>query len=273
MILKFVLTEHFQAIKKEGGKRCNVYFSLKYFHDQNTHSEGFEDIATFCPALSTIFLDTPEKEVLRLIPTFQSLKKLKFNKIEYEELLEILKKTKNKITSIDLVTCSGSLDIGGLSQMCPNLINLEIYYSKHVISKSPVQFLNVRKIVVYGTDISGDAANDILENSSNVEHITLNSASTLDYNRLLNILNRGSLAKVAELAIMSAPCLDLQCLELLIEKLPELQIVGRLEGWKVTSSQLEDLRKRVKKENYDLTLWYNLPLHVELGMDPDILDL
>ena len=114
MILNFVLTKHFQAIKKEGGKRCNIYFSLKYFHDQNTHSEGFEDIATFCPALSTIFLDTPEKDVLRLIPTFQSLKKLKFNKIEYEELLEILKKTKNKITSIDLVTCSGSLDIGGL---------------------------------------------------------------------------------------------------------------------------------------------------------------
>ena len=81
------------------------------------------------------------------------------------------------------------------------------------------------------------------------------------------------MAKVAELAIISAPCLDLQCLELLIEKLPELRIVGRLEGWKVTSSQLEDMRKRVKKENYDLTLWYNLPLHVELGMDPDILDL
>ena len=218
-------------------------------------------------------MDTPEKEVLRLIPTFQSSKKLKFNKIEYEDLLEILKKTNNKITSLDLVTCRGSLDIGGLSQMCPNLLNLEIYYSKHVISKSPVKFLNVRKIVIYGTDISSDAANDILENCPNVEHITLNSASTLDYSRLLNILNRGSLAKVAELAIISAPCLDLQCLELLIEKLPELQIVGRLEGWKVTSSQLEDMRKRVKKENYDLTLWYNLPLHVELGMDPDILDL
>ena len=127
--------------------------------------------------------------------------------------------------------------------------------------------------MIYGTDMSGDAANDILENSPSIEHITLNSASTLDYSRLLDIINRNLLSRVTELAIMSAPCLDIQCLELIIEKLPELRIVGRLEGWNVTSAQLELLRKKVKKENYDLTLWYNLPLHVELGMDQDILDL
>ena len=218
-------------------------------------------------------MDTPDEEVLQKVHEFPITRKLKFNKIEYNDLLDILAKTNHKITWIDLVTCSGNLDIGALSNLCPNIINLEIYYSKLVISKSSVKFPNLRKIVIYGTDISGDAANDILENSPNLEHITLNSASTLDYNRLLKILNRGILANVEELALMSAPCLDIQCLELLIEKLPKLQIVGRLEGWKVTSAQLEDLRKKVKRENYDLTLWYNLPLHVELGMDPDILDL
>ena len=203
----------------------------------------------------------------------QHTKKLKFNKIEFNLLLETLKMMNNQITWIDLVSCSGNLDIGTLSQLCPNLRTLEIYYSRNVSSKSPVKLINLRRIVIYSPDLSGDAANDILENSPNIEHITIDSATTLDYTKLLKMLNKDCLKEVDELAIMSAPCLDLQCLELLIEKLPKLKIVGRLEGWNVTSAQLEELRKKVRKEHFDLTLWYNLPMHVELGMDPDILDL
>ena len=223
--------------------------------------------------MSKIFLDTPEAGVLDQLHNFKNIKKLKFNKIESKILVGTLSNMSYRITAIDLVTCDGSLDLGELSYYCPNLISLEIYYSKNVISKNPVKFLNLRKIVIYGTDMSGEAANDILENSPQVEHITLNSAPSLDYHRLLNIINRNLLTHVSELALMSAPLLDLQCLQLLIERLPRLHIVGRLEGWKVTSAQLENLRKKVKKDNYDMTLWYNLPLHVELGMDQDILDL
>ena len=223
--------------------------------------------------MSTIFLDTPEKDVLGQLSKFKHIRKLKFNKIEFELLIETLKSMNNQITAIDLVTSKGNLDIGALSKLCPNLITLEIYYSKNVSSKTPVKFVNLTRIVIYSTDLSGEAANDILENSPNLEHVTLSSAATLDFTMLLKMLNKGCLKFVDELAIMSAPCLDILCLELLIEKLPTLQIIGRLEGWNVTSVQLEHLRKRLKQENYDLTLWYNLPLHVELGMDPDILDL
>ena len=234
---------------------------------------GFEEITKFCSSLSKIFLDTPEPGVLDHIHRLQHIRNLKFNKVESEDLVQTLRGMSYKITSIDLVNCGGYLDLGELSCLCPNLVNIEIYYSKNVISKNSVKFPNLRKIVIYATELSSDAANDILENSPNVEHITLNSASSLDYSRLVNIVNRNLLAHVSELALMSAPLLDIQCLELLIHRLDKLQIVGRLEGWNITTDQLEYLRKKVKKENYDLTLWYNLPLHVELGMDQDIIDL
>ena len=182
---------------------------MKYFHDQKTPLENFEDVAKFCPSLSTIFLDTPEKDVLGKLSNFKHTKKLKFNKIEFNLLLETLKMMNNQITWIDLVSCSGNLDIGTLSQLCPNLRTLEIYYSRNVSSKSPVKLINLRRIVIYSTDLFGDAANDILENSPNIEHITIDSATTLDYTKLLKMLNKDCLKEVDEQAIMSAPCLDL----------------------------------------------------------------
>ena len=150
-----------QAIRKAGGERCGHYFNLKYFHDQHTHREGFAEIARLCPSLSTVFLDTPEQGVLEELHKCDQVRKLKFNKIEYKDLLDTVSKMNHKITAIDLVSCTGNLDLGALSHLCPNINNLEIYYSKNVISKNPVKFLNLKRIVIYGTDMSGDAANDI----------------------------------------------------------------------------------------------------------------
>ena len=72
---------------------------------------------------------------------------------------------------------------------------------------------------------------------------------------------------------MSAPLLDISSLELLVENLPALKLLGRLEGWNLTAGLVEQFRKKMRKLNYDLTLWYNLPLHLELDFDEDLLDL
>ena len=273
MYVRCILSFYTQAFQKKGGRRgSSTFLNLKYIHDQNTPLEKFEEIADFCQSLSALFLDTPQHHVLDKVANFSSIQKLKFNKIEFNSLLGLLADTNKRLTCLDLVSCTGSLDLGKLSRFCPNLVSLEIYYSKNVVAKGQVFFPCLRKVVIYSTEVSGDAANDLLENSPNLQHVTLNSASTLDFNRLVQIVNKGLLNNVEEFALMSAPLLDLNSLELLIDRLPKLNIVGRLEGWKVTAHQLENLRDRVKKQNFDLTLWYNLPLHVELAMEPDILD-
>ena len=72
---------------------------------------------------------------------------------------------------------------------------------------------------------------------------------------------------------MSAPLLDVSCLELLVDNLPALKLLGRLEGWNLTAGQVEQFRQKMRKLNYDLTLWYNLPIHLELDFDEDLLAL
>ena len=72
---------------------------------------------------------------------------------------------------------------------------------------------------------------------------------------------------------MSAPLLDISSLELLVDRLPALRLLGRLEGWNLTAATVETFRKKMRKLNYDLTLWYNLPIHLELDFDEDLLAL
>ena len=42
--------------------------------------------------------------------------------------------------------------------------------------------------------------------------------------------------------------------------------MGRLQGWDISPAQLEPLKLRLRQQNFNLTLWYNLPMHVGLGI-------
>ena len=208
-----------------------------------------------------------------MLDKFQHLRKLKFNKVRFEDLLETTKLLRQQITMIELVAAHGTLDLGLLSEHCPNLTVLEIYYSKSVISKGSVKFNRLKKCVIYCTDISGAAASDLLENSPNIEHLNLSSASSLTHASLQRTVLSGQLDQLEELALMSAPLLDISSLELLVDSLPALRLLGRLEGWNLTAATVETFRKKMRKLNYDLTLWYNLPIHLELDFDEDLLAL
>ena len=107
------------------------------------------------------------------------MRKLKFNKVTFEQLLETTKLLRNQITMIEVVAAHGTLDLGLLSEHCPNLTVLEIYYSKSVISRSRVKFTRLKKCVIYCTDLSGSAASDLIENCPNIEHLNLSSANSL----------------------------------------------------------------------------------------------
>lgn len=171
-----------EAVRRSGGRRgCDTTFQLKYLHDQNTAEENLADVTRFCPELRTIFLDNPEQGVLCMLDKFQHLRKLKFNKVTFEQLLDTTKLLRKQITMIELVAAHGTLDLGLLSEHCPNLAVLEIFYSKNVISKTSAKFNRLKKCVIYCTDISGAAACDLIENSPNIEHLNLSSASSLTH--------------------------------------------------------------------------------------------
>ena len=182
-----------EAVKRTGGRRGrDSPLELKYLHDQNTTEEHFEDVTRFCPELRTIFLDNPEQEVLCKLETFQHLRKLKFNKVTFEQLLDTTKLLRKQITDIELVAAHGTLDLGLLSEHCPNLTVLEIYYSKSLISVSSVKFQRLKKCVIYCTDLSGSAASDLIENCPSIEHLNLSSANSLSHSSLQRTVLSGT---------------------------------------------------------------------------------
>ena len=54
--------------------------------------------------------------------------------------------------------------------------------------------------------------------------MTLDSAPTLSESILRGLIVDGCLQKVEEFALMSAPLLNLSCLQLIVQELPEVQV-------------------------------------------------
>jgi len=161
-----------------------------------------------------------------------------------------------------------------LSRICPSLESLEVYYCTNgsATASSPVRLPRLSSVTIYSTKLSAPAALDLLEYSPQLHQVTLSSSTSLDRTALERLLAGGSLLQVEELGLLEAPLLDLPCLEELIERLPLLRLVGRLEGWAITTGQLEPLRKRLRRENYEVTLWYNLPIPAQLPPGVDMME-
>ena len=210
---------HFQAVRKRDGTRGgNSVFQLRYIHDVGTNPDIGDLITRVCPRVTSIFLDTPDEQTLAKLSALKSLKKLKLNKVDFDLVLETCRAMTYNITTIELVSAKGSLDLSLLSQHCPNLQTLEIFYSHTVLTKggkmNPLHRL--KKCVIYSTKISGEASLDILQNCPALEHINLSSAATLDNLTLSNIVAERKLENLCDLVLMSAPLLDLVSIELLV---------------------------------------------------------
>ena len=158
------------------------------------------------------------------------------------------------------------------SQFCQNLHTFETYYSEKIVSKEELKFKKLERFVVYSTELSSCVSKDVLLSNPRIKHLNISSASTLDSNSLANIIDNDKLNFLTELTIMSAPLLDIESAEICITNLSNLRFLGKLDGWNVTKDSVELLRKKVKEENYDVKLWYNGSMQLELNLNDDFLN-
>ena len=208
-----------QAVRKRDGARGGgSVFSLRYIHDVSTSAHTGDLITRVCPHTSAIFLDSPHQQTLSKLPALKILRRIKFNKVNYDLVLDTIGRLNYQITVIELVSSKGSLDLCLLSHHCPNLQTLEIFYSQTVLLKAgKLKTLKcLKKCVVYSTKISGEASMEIIQNSPVLEHLNLSSATTLDNVTLAKIVMENQLHNLCELALMSAPLLSLDSIELLV---------------------------------------------------------
>lgn len=259
-----------QAKSKRGGDRCRLQFKLKYIHETDPSSMDVASLSSLCPDLANLFLASPPTGTLPQLNQVEKLHRLKVSKLSAPDLSGGLMIAGRGARQLEIVNCRGNLDLATVSKSCPSLEVLQIYYSERVSMLSALHLPRLTKLVIYSTNISGSAATHILENCPRLESLTLSQAPNLSHARLTSALAKNPNKGLVELAIMSAPQLSKASVELLIQRLPALTLLGRLDGWNVNLGHLESLREWVKNNNYDVILWYSLPVREEQDADVEL---
>ena len=72
---------------------------------------------------------------------------------------------------------------------------------------------------------------------------------------LFDLLVTKPLQKCEVLCLLQAPGLSIDAARILVNQLPNLRFVGRLDSWEVNWSQVEQLRYEISQVNLDVQLW------------------
>lgn len=109
------------------------------------------------PDLFSIFLDDPNKEIVKYLYGFMELRQLKLSKVNCDEIHVLLENLGSQLQKIEFVCLRQSLNLSLVASSCPQLQSLEVYYSMAVHVSSPLGFTFplLQKLVIYNTNIHG----------------------------------------------------------------------------------------------------------------------
>ena len=69
------------------------------------------------------------------------------------------------------------------------------------------------------------------------------------------MLQTKPLQKCEVLCLLQAPNLTIDIARILVNQLPSLKFIGRLDSWEMSWSQVEQLRFEINQYNLDVILW------------------
>jgi len=244
---------------------------LKYFHDRNTSSDTLDLMAYCCPDLIHVFLDTPQREVVKGLfggggskagtPATPDLRKLKLSKVNCDDLNEVFDLAGGgggvSLTSLEIVNGRGSLDLTQVAKACHNLQSLEIYYSMavHVSRPLDLNFPALKRLSVYSTDVRGNYSQSILKSCRQVEKLTLCNCDTLNDDQFFEVLESNPLDKCTSICLLLAPYLTVRTIWTIMTCCENVSFIGKLDTWDVNYAEVEEIRSDVKHANLNLELW------------------
>ena len=102
-----------------------------------------------------MYLNEPLDNLITYLKSLKKLRKLKLSKVKADDVHRLLELMGSQIFHLELVCLRESLDLTQIAISCPNLQNLEIYYSMAVHVSSPLnfQFPKLQKFIIYCTEI------------------------------------------------------------------------------------------------------------------------
>ena len=148
-----------------------------------------------------------------------------------------------------------------MPEYCPNLevirlIGFSIENSQEISSGKGFRKLRVLDVRLVQQDLIRPLLRKFLEESSNIEEITINTSCTdLDSDYLMDLMKPNTMIKLQKLVMAMSPNTHLTTVvaRRIVELLPNLNILG-VTRWNMTSREVTVLRNELQEKNIDIRL-------------------
>ncbi|KAK9881106.1 hypothetical protein WA026_014452 [Henosepilachna vigintioctopunctata] len=235
------------------------HLNLTYLHDTGTTNEVFNSVIELCPALESIYLNSPGHGVISRLNCLRRLNCLKLTNPSLNELTFYVSNFASNLQTIKL--CHNKREVFDLSTIAlgiPRINNIECYQMHLSIKQPDVYFLFLNKIELLYCDISDDCLKLILSNSPVLKRVIIGCVINFKDGDVFRLCAECDFQYLEELWLSCAKNLTIMSVELLVGHCPNLKSIGQMTGWDVNNEEIEVFRYVMQISNTDLTL---LPLN------------
>jgi hypothetical protein len=143
---------------------ANFVSKLQYLHDTQTKLNTMNAIASACPDLKLIYLDSPEPNVLHKLTSLRNLQRLKIYKFNCSEIYHVLKRIGTQLRHLTCMKGSNVLDVGIIIQNCPNLIDLDFYMMDELTCLTSENFNQLQSMEILNSPMSPTVLRELICN-------------------------------------------------------------------------------------------------------------
>ncbi|KAF2881049.1 hypothetical protein ILUMI_25122 [Ignelater luminosus] len=233
----------------------NFKTKLLYVHDTQTTTEMCKAIVNLCPHLESIYIDTPQNNVLNMLSDLKSLNSLKLARFNYKELLNYLRRSGSQLQTLKLSNCKdGQLDLSLICLFSPGLVNLDCFKINLTFTIPEYFFMSLESLDILYCDVTDLVVKYLLTNSPFLKRVVVGDVIRMTDGDLFRLCAECDFLCLEELWFSCARCLTVTSVQLLMGHCPNLRSLGQLSGWDVSSADVDYLRAFILSTNTDLTL-------------------
>ncbi|XP_044756676.1 uncharacterized protein LOC123315155 [Coccinella septempunctata] len=229
--------------------------NITLLRDTETTQEIFHVISRLCPLLESIHLNSPKEGV---IPHLKDLKRLIYLKIckgSVAEITQYLASHQSNLEVIKVASCQDKpLDLTFVAQGSPRVNTLEFYHMHLTISRPELFFMYLTNIEILYCNMTDNCLRQILANSPLLRRVMIGCAVNFTDGDLFRLCADIEFLFLEELWLSCAKSLTAISIELLMNHCPKLRFLGQMNGWDITSEEVEFFRTVIQVSNIDLTL-------------------
>lgn len=229
--------------------------NITSLRDTDTTENLIKIISRLCPNLDSIYLNSPKQGILHHLSHVKYLNYLNLCKGSAAELNQYLLSHQSNLEVLKVSSCQDKpLDLTNIAEKSPRVHTLEFYHMHLIFSRPEVFFMCLTDIEISYCDITDSCLKLLLMNSPLLRRVMIGCQIHFSDGDLFRLCAECEFLFLEELWLSSARNLTAISVELLISHCPKLRFLGQLNGWNITSEEIDFFKSLIQISNMDITL-------------------